>query len=92
MADSLTYNLFGIYHGFVSCLLYLKDSDKFNVFIPATTNGVKEAFPPETQALRYAGTFKKNFLIFNDLTNKLKRECRLKPQEVDIVLTCLPGW
>ncbi|GAI12456.1 unnamed protein product [marine sediment metagenome] len=92
MVKSLISDLLGIYHGFVSCLLYLKDSDKYNVFIPATTKGVKEAFPHKAKVLRYTGPFQKNFLMFNELTNKLKRECRLKPQEVDIVLTCLPSW
>jgi hypothetical protein len=72
--------------------LYLKDSGKYNIFIPATTKGIKEAFPSEARGLHYTGSFKKHFIWFNELADKLRQECELKPQEVDIVLTCLPTW
>lgn len=84
-ANRLVSELDGISDGFVSCLLYLKNRDKYNVFIPATAEGIKIAFPNTS----FVGSFKKRFSEFNKLANALKQKCNLESQQMDIILTVL---
>lgn len=87
--EVLTTDLKGVGDGFVSCLLYLKSSNRHNVFVNATTEGIKAAFPNEPD---FHGSFEKRYTRFNRLANELKKECNLRPQELDVVLTVLPSW
>lgn len=87
--EILISDLKGISDGFVSCILYLKDRGKHNVFVNATAQGIKAAFP---EAPDFYGSFKERYTRFNELVNKLKKECNLEPQEIDVILTVLPGW
>lgn len=87
--EVLISDLKGVGDGFVSCILYLKDRDKHNVFVNATAKGVLAAFPEEPD---FYGSFKERYTRFNKLANKLKKECNLEPQELDVILTTLLGW
>lgn len=84
-AERLISELDGVSDGIVSCLLYLKNREKYNVFIPATAEGIKVAFPN----ISFVGSFKERFSEFNKLANRLKQRCNLKPQEMDVILTVL---
>lgn len=87
--EVLISDLKGIGDGFVSSMLYLKDRQGYNVFVNATSEGVKAAFPREPD---FYGSFKDRYACFNSLANELKKECDLEPQEIDIILTNLPSW
>lgn len=76
----------GINKGFVTCMLYLKNRDMYNIMIGATVKGIKKAFPEKSH---FHGSFKKRYTHFNNLVNELKKECDLEPQEVDLILTNL---
>jgi len=86
--EVLISNLKGVAYGFVSCILYLKDRERYNIFLNATIEGIKSAFPEEAD---FFGPFKNRYMRFNRLANELKKECGAKPQEMDIILTDLPG-
>ncbi len=87
--EIFTSKLKGVGYGFISCLLYLKNRKHYNIFLNATIEGVKTAFPEEPD---FYGPFKNRYLRFNKLANELRNECDLKPQEMDIILTDLPSW
>ena len=87
--EVLISKLKGVGYGFVSCILYLKNREHYNIFLNATTEGIKAAFPEEAD---FYGPFKNRYLRFNKLVNELKNKCDVKPQEMDIILTALPGW
>jgi len=86
--EILTSDLKGVGDGFVSCLLYLKNRTRHNIFVNATTQGIKAVFPEEPD---FYGSFKERYTRFNELANNLKKECNLEPQELDVALTVLPG-
>jgi hypothetical protein len=86
--EVLISDLKGVGDGFVSCTLYLKDRSRYNVFVNATAEGIKAAFPEEPD---FYGSFEERYSRFNELVNKLRKECNLEPQEVDVVLTVLPS-
>lgn len=83
-ADKFITKLKGVKEGFVSLLLYLKNREKYNILLPVTEKAVKRIFGEEL-----TGSFKERYLKFNELVNKLKQTCDLKPQEVDIILTVI---
>ena len=87
--EEITSQLRGVGDGFVSCLLYLKNRDGNNIFLGATREGIRAAFPEEAS---FFGSFKNRYLNFNKLANELKNRHNLKPQEMDIILTNLPAW
>jgi len=87
--DVLTADLKGIGDGFVSSTLYLKDRNKYNIFVERTAKGIEAAFPNERG---FQGVFRDRYMRFNSLVNELKNRCGLEPQEMDIVLTELPKW
>lgn len=87
--EVLISDLKGVGDGFVSCLLYLKDRNRYNIFVGATAKGVLAAFPEERD---FSGSFKERYTRFNELANKVKKDCNLESQEVDVILTLLPGW
>jgi len=88
--ETLRYSLKGIRDCFTSCLLYLKNDEKYNILIGATFEGVKAVFPEEEE-IPSTFSFKDRYTHFNKLALKLKEECSLKPQELDIVLTLIPS-
>jgi len=84
-ADSLIRRLRGVNEGLVSCLLYLKDRDRYNVMVGATVEGIRHVF-----GVNVAGrTFREKYERFNELANKFKRLCGLAPQAVDFILWAL---
>lgn len=85
--DELIRSLKGIKDCFISGLLYLKNRDKYNMFMPKTASGIEAAYPEETPLT--AGTFKERYTHFNRLAQKLKEECDIEPQELDVVLVNL---
>ncbi len=87
--EVFTSKLKGVGYGFISCLLYLKNRERYNIFLNATIEGVETAFPEKSD---FFGPFKNRYLRFNKLANELRDECNLKPQEMDIILTDLPSW
>lgn len=81
--EVLTSKLKGVGYGFISCILYLKNREHYNIFLNATMEGINAAFPEEPD---FYGPFKNRYSRFNKLANELKNECDLKPQEMDIIL------
>jgi len=75
----------GVGDGFISCLLYLKNRDKYNIFLPETKSGLEIAFETRIEG----DTFRERYEQFNQLANKLRSLCKLKPQEVDLILWAL---
>jgi len=85
--DDLVRNLKGIKDCFISGLLYLKNREEYNMFMSRTASGIEAAYPedaPVTQA-----TFKERYTHFNRLAQKLREECEVAPQEMDVVLANL---
>lgn len=80
-------SLKGIKDCFISGLLYLKNRDKYNMFMPRTASGIEAAYPEETPLT--ARTFKERYSHFNRLAQKLKEDCAIEPQELDVVLVNL---
>jgi len=85
--DEVISNLNGISYGATSLFFYITNRDRYNVFIPITVKGLKTVYPVETKELVYNRPFEKNYLLFNDLCNRLKKEFSVQPQELDILLT-----
>ncbi len=79
----------GIKYGAPSLFLYMKNSDKYNVYIPSTVRGLKVAYPEKAKDIIYGEPFSKNYLVFNTLCNELKQKYSIKPQELDIILVRL---
>jgi len=84
-ADSLIRRLRGVNEGLVSCLLYLKDRDRYNVMVGATIEGIRRVFGVDVTGR----TFREKYEKFNELANRFKRLCGLAPQAVDFVLWAL---
>ena len=82
--NSIIKPLDGINKGFVTCLLYLKDRERYNIFIGATREGIERIFPEKSN---FKGSFKNQYKLFNELVNEVRKECDLEPQEVDLILT-----
>lgn len=87
--DEAISDLNGIFYGAASVFFYIKDSDRYNVFLKVTVRGLKAIYPEEARELAFESPFKKNYSLFNKLCNKLKKEFLVKPQELDIILTGL---
>jgi hypothetical protein len=87
--DVVISNLNGISYGATSLFFYIMDRDRYNVFIPITVKGLRIVYPEEAKGLVYNRPFEKNYLLFNDLCNRLKNEFSVQPQELDILLTVL---
>lgn len=81
-ADDLIKRLTGVNIGFVSCLLYLKNRERYNVMLEELVRGAEMIFGERITGI----SFKEKYTQFNRLANELKRICNLKPQEVDIIL------
>jgi Cdc6-like AAA superfamily ATPase len=81
-----------IKEGICSSILYLKNRNKYNLYlIYSTVEGIKKIFPNESD---FSGTFKEKYLEFNSLVDKLKEICSrnnltIKPQEIDLILTII---
>jgi len=88
--DTLIRSLKGIGDCFVSGLLYLKNRDNYNMFMPRTASGIEAAYPEEMPLT--AGAFKERYIRFNRLAQKLKKDCDIEPQELDLVLVNLRYW
>jgi len=84
-ADSLIQRLRGVNEGLVSCLLYLKDRDRYNVMVGAAVEGIRRVFGVDVAGR----TFREKYERFNELANKFKRLCGLAPQAVDFILWAL---
>ena len=50
---------------------------------------MKAIYPEAAKELAYDRPFEKNYLLFNDLCNRLKKQFSVQPQELDILLTVL---
>ena len=87
--DHLIPSLNGIGYGAASVFFYIKDSSKYNVFLPVTVKGLKVVYPEEAKELVYDSPFAENYPLFNDLCNNFKKKFSLKPQELDILLTVI---
>jgi len=85
--DDVISDLNGISYGAASLFFYIKDNNRFNVFLPATVKGLKTIYSEGAKDLIYARPFEKNYSLFNKLCASLKKEYSLKPQELDIILT-----
>jgi len=85
--DQLLEHLRGVGYGLVSLLLYLKNPDKYNVFLNRVTRGILAVYPEKVSVFDYAEPFSENYMAFNDAVNQMRIKYGLKPQEVDIVLT-----
>jgi hypothetical protein len=80
----------GVGNGLISSLLYLKNPDKYNIFLGTLSKGLLTVYPDKRSTFNYSrDQFDKNYSAFNDLVNRLRSECSLVPQQVDIVLTVL---
>jgi len=82
-ADELIEKLDGVGQGFVSCLLYLKNRDRYNVMSPRLIEGIEIIFKTD---IPRSGSFRERYEVFNELANTLRQKCGLEPQEVDLVL------
>ncbi len=83
--------LTGLGKGFVSALLYLKNRDRYNIFLKRPERGLLNCLMRDQ---RFKGTLKQKYIEFNNSVNEIKRECekkdmQLKPQEIDIILSVL---
>jgi len=88
--DVLRQGLKGVGNGLISSLLYLKNPDKYNIFLGTLSKGLLTVYPDKRSTFNYSrDQFDKNYSAFNDLVNRLRSECSLVPQQVDIVLTVL---
>jgi len=85
--DTLVSDLSGMWYGSASLFFYIKNPDRYSVFLPVTVEGIKKIYPTESKNLHYRRPFNKNYPLFNKLCEKLKAEYSLKPQELDIILT-----
>ena len=69
--------------GLPTMILYLKDPDHFNVWLPFLNNAISVFSNQEISLTRNA----ENYHKFNDIVNKnLRQPFNLKPQEVDYIL------
>lgn len=73
----------GAKFGFISGFLYLKDREKYNIFLEKLETGVKNLFPATT----FSDPFRQKYQEYNQLVNSLKNRLKIKPQEMDIILT-----
>jgi len=87
--EDLISDLMGIGEGLVSCLLYLKNREKYNIFLPSTSQGIKTFFPQEPN---FIGSYEARYLRFNELANKVRINYKLEPQEIDLVLAVFPSF
>lgn len=84
-------SLNGLSKGFVSALLYLKNRDKYNIFLKRPERGLLNCL---MMTNRFKGNLKERYNNFNNNINKIKTECAkynlfLKPQEIDIIFSRL---
>lgn len=85
VADKYTDGIHGAGDCFVSCLLYLKDRNRYKPFFPKLETGLQKV-------IKYAkgsGSFRNRYLVYNKKANELSRLCKLENQELDIILTVL---
>ena len=82
-ADDLIETIKGVGQGFVSCLLYLKKRSRYNIMSSRLIEGINIIF---RVSIPKVGPFQERYKTFNSLVNELRKECRLEPQEVDLVL------
>jgi len=87
--DELISRLNGISYGAASLFFYVKDRNRYNVFLPVTVKGLKAVYPEKAKEVTYERPFAENYSLFNDLCNSLKKEFSVEPQELDILLTVL---
>lgn len=87
--DEVISSLNGISYGAASVFFYVKNRNRYNVFLPVTVKGLKAVFPEKAKKLVYGRPFEVNYSLFNDLCNSLKQEFSVQPQELDILLTVL---
>jgi MoxR-like ATPase len=87
--DEARFHLHGIKYGAASLLLYIKDRDRYNVFIPSTVKGLRIVYPEKANEILYEEPFDKNYSLFNSLCNDMKKNYSIRPQELDIILTVL---
>ena len=84
-ADEFIDNISGASDCFISCILYLKNRDKYKPYFKKLEDGLRKV-------IKYSkgiGTFKERFLVYNTHVEELSRLCKLENQEVDIILTVL---
>jgi len=89
LTDEYIINLFkrlkgtGAAPGLVSNLLFIKDRDNYNIFVPKTKNGLKSIGKYQPISSLMDG---RNYLQFNTAANQLKNEEDLLPEAVDWLL------
>lgn len=70
--------------GLVTLLLYLTNSNNFNIWIPTTEEALKKINRIEKQRLKSSA---EKYDVFNKAANKFKNEYNFSPKEMDWILT-----
>lgn len=86
--DDLIRDLNFVGYGVASILLYLRNPEKYNVFLRKRSKALKLVFPDARTELDYFG---RDYPQYNAFATKLRERFGLAPQEVDLVLTDLYG-
>jgi hypothetical protein len=84
--DDLVRDLNFVKYGLVTILLYVKNSEKYNVFLRNVSPTLKLAYP---EAPSKIGEFKKDYPRYNHFASEFRKRFELEPQEFDIVITVL---
>jgi len=84
-ADEFIESISGAGDCLISCILYLKNRDKYKPYFKKLETGLRKV-------IKYSkgiGSFKERYLVYNKHAEELARLCKLENQELDIILTVL---
>jgi hypothetical protein len=84
--DELIHDLKFVGHALATILLYVRQPDKYNVFLRNVSKTLKSIYPGAPPQL---SNFSKDYPEYNKFANQLRQQFQLVPQEVDVVLTVL---
>lgn len=85
VADKLRKQIAGAKFGFMTTLLYLKNREKYNIFLNKLEEGILTLYPHK----KFSDNFYKKYIEYNDLVNELKGQLKIASQEIDIILASL---
>jgi len=85
IADKLIKQIVGAKFGFITTLLYLKNREKYNIFLYKLEEGILTLYPHK----KFPNNFYEKYIEYNDLVNELKGQLKLASQEIDIILASL---
>ncbi len=86
--DDLIRDLSFVSYGLASILLYLRNPEKYNVFLRKRSKALKLVYPDARTELDHFG---RDYPYYNEFAAKLRDQFGLVPQEVDLVLSNLYG-